>query len=292
MKISNRQWDEWLCVPVTDRISAESEVSGILSCFDVSVRGEMVTASCERLWPFRRVRRLWKATKWSETCDLGQILRVEKTQVSLSFPLGLYRQIYAASEREDFIRWAWARGVFGVSGGIYNPKRGYYLIMRIRSPLVAASMKELLEGNSISCSERIKERVCELTIRDIIQIASFCYYIGISEHAQSLEQKAMIRSLRNMANKQANCDEVNIRRSLETARYQLRLARFVLSREQDAFSPGLLSLVHLRLNNPSATLSELGVLLKPHVSKSTVKYRWKKIEDTAEELGFRTADKD
>ena len=32
MKISTERWDEWFSAPVTDAVSAESELSGIVAC--------------------------------------------------------------------------------------------------------------------------------------------------------------------------------------------------------------------------------------------------------------------
>ena len=43
----------------------------------------------------------------------------------------------------------------------------------------------------------------------------------------------------------------------------------------------LRELLYARLENPSATLYELGQALSSPVSKSTVKYRWGKIEQLA-----------
>ena len=48
----------------------------------------------------------------------------------------------------------------------------------------------------------------------------------------------------------------------------------------------LIPLARARLENPEATLSDLGDLLRPQVSKSTVKYRLKKLLAIAEEAGF------
>jgi hypothetical protein len=85
--------------------------------------------------------------------------------------------------------------------------------------------------------------------------------------------------MKNRANMLVNCDSSNIRKTLEAASRQLDLARAA------AESPGfeslpevLKNLVCSRLANPSATLGELGLLQSPPISKSTVQYRWKKLE--------------
>ncbi len=288
MKISNYQWDQWLSAPVTDQISAESELSGLIVCMERAVTGiNQIQCGTSRIWPFRRIRRLWRATQWAKKWTPRNLLRIQREKVCLNLPLELYREICAKPEREDFIRWAWARGVFGVTGGIYNPRRGYYCTFRIHDPLIASGIKELLSSNEISSSQRVKEGVYEITIRDLHQIVRFCYYMNMTGQAQDLEKKAMIRSMRDHANRQANCDDANIRRSVESARHQIQIAKFFKDLSEDLVPEDLSSLIELRLQYPSATLQELGNLLDPKVSKSTVKYRWKKLQILAENAGFR-----
>lgn len=288
MKISNEQWDEWLTAPITDSVSAESELSGILACMRCQPQEKGVKLLSPRLWVFRRVRRLWPCLRWSQEWELNEFLRVRSKKVALELSSGLYREILSKPEKEDFIRWAWARGVFGCTGGIYNPKRGYYCIMRFHSLASATSMKQLLDGSEISCFEHDKQNVREITIRDLQQIVRFCYFIGLSSVAQNLEERSIMRSTRDLANKQANCDSANIRRSVETARQHIAAIRFLRKLDDGLIPRALIPLVRLRLNHPEATLSELGDMLHPQVSKSTVKYRLKKIQRIAEEMGFHS----
>ena len=195
MKISTAQWDEWFLAPVTDAVSAESELSGIVACMNKQTVGTEVRISSSRLWVYRRFRRLWPCVRWSV------------------LPQSLYKTILTKRHRRDFIRWAWARGVFGCAGSVYNPKRGYYCIMRFHDASVARNMSELLEGSEITFSARDKENVRELTIRDLQQIMRFCYFMGMSALAQTLEKRSIMRGSRDLANKQANCDSANIRRT-------------------------------------------------------------------------------
>ena len=180
MKISTAQWDEWFLAPVTDAVSAESELSGIVACMNKQTVGTEVRISSSRLWVYRRFRRLWPCVRWSGEADLSEILRVQSRKVAVVLPQSLYKTILTKRHRRDFIRWAWARGVFGCAGSVYNPKRGYYCIMRFHDASVARNMSELLEGSEITFSARDKENVRELTIRDLQQIMRFCYFMGMS----------------------------------------------------------------------------------------------------------------
>ena len=286
MKISTKRWDEWLLAPVTDVVSAESELSGIISCMRSRLDGDRVRLALPRLWVFRRVRRLWPRVSWTEECDLTDILCLRGRHVSLVVPRPLYQKILSRVRRADFIRWTWARGVYGCAGGIYNPKRGYYCVMRFHDKTVLKSMLDLLQGSDISCSHREVQGVWELTIRDLQHIMRFCYFIGLESVAQDLEGRSLLRYRRDLANKQANCDSANIRRSVKTSREHRAFVEFLFKSGEELIPEKLLPLARARLEHPEASLSELGDLLRPQVSKSTVKYRLAKLRAVAEEAGF------
>ena len=223
---------------------------------------------------------------WAKERDLSEVLRFRSRKVTIELPPELYKKILSKPDHREFIRWPWARGVFGCTGSIYNPRRGYYCIMRIHNSTVADSVRDLLLGSSITSSERMKDGVAEITIRDLQQIMRFCYFMGLSQTAQKLEERSMLRSGRDLANKQANCDSANIRRSVETSRQYAAVIQYLQNLDSRLIPEKLLPLAAARLENPEATLAELGSILRPQVSKSTVKYRLKKLQKIAEDAGF------
>ena len=293
MKISTERWDEWFSAPVTDTVSAESELSGIVSCMKTRFEGSSVELSLPRLWVFRRVRRLWPRVSWSAERELIDILRVRGRRVSLCVPTVLYDKIVSRVKRDDFIRWTWARGVYGCTGGIYNPRRGYYCVMRFHDETVFRGVADLLDGSGVTCSQRRTQGVWELSIRDLQHIMRFCYFIGLESVAADLEERSMMRSNRDLANKQANCDSANIRRSVKTSREHRAFVEFLFKNAHaDLIPEKLMPLAVARLEHPEASLSDLGDLLRPQVSKSTVKYRLAKLRAVAEEAGFVKSEND
>ena len=178
--------------------------------------------------------------------------------------------------------------MYGCTGSIYNPRRGYYCLMRFHSKAVFLSVKDLLDGSGITCSYRENGGVWELSIRDLQHIMRFCYFIGLESVASALEEQSMMRSSRDLANKQANCDSANIRRSVATSREHRAFIEFLIQHHPELIPEKLAPLAHVRLEYPEASLSDLGDLLRPQVSKSTVKYRLNKLRAIAETAGFST----
>ena len=102
-----------------------------------------------------------------------------------------------------------------------------------------------------------------------------------------MEDKAIMRSMRDRANRIRNCDTANIRRALRVAEEQTALAlRLRDTGVIGRLPPSLRHLVEARLKNPEASLSELGEGLSPPITKSTVKYRWQRLGGYAEAMGM------
>lgn len=287
MKLSTERWDEWFTAPVTDEVSAESELSGIVACMNRRFSRDSVILTLPRLWVYSRFRRLWPRVSWRAECEMNEIVRVRSRGVLLLLPASLYRAISRRTRRDDFIRWSWARGVFGCTGNVYNPRRGYYCAMRFHSAEVFAGVLELLRGSGIACSYRENSGVRELSIRSLQHVTRFCYFIGLESVAQDLEKRSLLRSGRDLANRQANCDGANIRRSVASSRAQKAYVEFLCASHADLIPDELLPLARARLEHTESSLSELGDLLRPQVSKSTVKYRLDRLKALAESVGFR-----
>ena len=135
----------------------------------------------------------------------------------------------------------------------------------------------------------------ETILRDQQKIVTFLSKIGLSGISLRMEDKAIIRSMRDRANRVRNCDTANIKRTLRMAEEQTALALGLRDAGVlDQLPFALRQLVEARLKNPEASLSELGEGLSPPITKSTVKYRWQRLSGYAETLGAersRTAKK-
>ena len=291
--LTERLWDEWGAVPTEDELAAP-ECSGLLSgLFDDSPASSgTFSLRTGRLRAARRLLRLWRQTLWAGRWDLADALSIEKERgrerVSLRLPEGLWGEVSSLGAElagTDAGRWAWLRGLWGSCGNLYFPRSGHYLVMRVTSGSVAAVARPILERTGIPWRTRSFHGAHESILRGQEDIVTFLCNIGLSEVPLQLEQRAMVRSMRDQANRASNCDAANIRRSLRVAEEQSRLAER-LAREGllPLLPPALRELAEARLADPGASLSELGEKLSPPIRKSTVKYRWARLSDHAEKI--------
>ena len=281
-------WDEWAALPQGDEETDSSELAGLVAalpfkkkdCKQDIKRSGMVFLSTSRLWALRRLTRLWKNSIWKSEWNAASSLSVPhnmKGRVELSLPLDIYDKVAAYTGNAGNDRWAWIRGVWGGCGSLYVPKSGYYLVIRAWTETMARRAAQVLHRAGISPSERTYGKH-ELIVRDQREIVAFLNKIGLTGVSLSVEDKAILRAMRDQANKMRNCDTANINKALKAAEEQTELAA-ELSRKGliEALPQNLRVLAEARLEHPEESLSELGRRLSPPVTKSTVKYRWMRL---------------
>lgn len=273
-------WDEWTGLSVDSKDEACAEASGILSFLEKIPTGERIT---KRFFVVRRLHRLWRVIK-EEDDHFGRFLvipptRKGKVRISIpeenneSFSSVFFRRRPKTAEK-------WLKGVFGACGAVYVPRVGYYVLFRFNQNEESVLVADLLKEWNISFGERTRGRSREILLRDQQDIVSFLSRINLVNASLHMENMAIFRSMRDKANKLVNCDASNIRKSLETAQIQLRYASFLKKTGIiETLPEQLREVIELRISNPSASLSELGTLMNPGVSKSTVLYRWKKLRE-------------
>ncbi|HOV28458.1 MAG TPA: DNA-binding protein WhiA [Synergistales bacterium] len=285
--IAEKLWDEWLTAPVNGEREADAEIGALILSMKGKEEKDKTALSSRRLFLFRRLHRLWNAGTWKEFGELGSFLRFPpdlKGHPALVVPqsmmekaLGILRYL---QEGPPGCRWAWLKGVWGGLGSLYLPQTGYYLVFRFEQKKrpIEEKTAALLKLSGIRYTERFRSFHTDLLIRDQAQIVSFLSGLGLYGTGLALEEKSLMRSMRNRANKLVNCDSANIRKSLDAAERQLELAERVRSSGLfDRLAPSYRELVTTRLENPSASLRELGQMLSRPVTKSTVEYRWSRL---------------
>jgi DNA-binding protein WhiA len=282
--IAAELWDEWSSLPQGVEETDSAEAAGLLAALPFKEdRGKgLAVLGSSRLWALRRLLKLWKNSRWKNTLNLAACMRVPSDmtgRVELALPRKLYEEA-AAAERES---WDWVRGLWGGCGALYSPKSGYYLVMRTGAETALNRVKRMLLKSRISWGERPVHGKREIILRDQEGIVFFLSKIGLANVSLRLEDKAILRAMRDQANRMRNCDTANINKTLTAAEEQRELALKLLDKGfLETLPLPLKNLVEARLEHPEESLSDLGSRLSPPVTKSTVKYRWKRLSELAD----------
>lgn len=277
-------WDEWSVLPLTQPV--EDEIAGILDGLRSTQVENSYVFRTDRLFMIRRLMRLWAESEYHSRGAVESGIRLlpsrQKSRISFCVSAETAEKIFARSK--GFARrsrnWNWARGLWGACGSLYIPKTGYYLVFRPPAGNgTAERMQAILKSAGFTVGTRKKNGGRELMLRDQQQIATFLSRMGFTSTILQLEETAIFRQIRSHANKLVNCDSANINKSLEAARKQLRLISTLEAEGLIGDLPDpLRELIFARESNPSMSLKELGQSLPRPISKSTVEYRWRKLE--------------
>ena len=109
--------------------------------------------------------------------------------------------------------------------------------------------------------------------------------LGAAKSMMAFENVRVKKEVSNRVNRQLNCDNSNINRSMNAAEAQIRDIRYIDSElGLDKLPRTLRDMAYTRANNPEMPLAELGELTDPPLGKSGVNARLRRISAIAEKL--------
>ena len=180
---------------------------------------------------------------------------------------------------------AFFRGAFLSSGSITDPEKGYHLEIVCSTIDDALSLKELMEDLSLKPKITTRKKANVVYIKDSDQIS---LALGLMEAPTSLmnfENIRILKGMRNDVNRKVNCETANINKTVSAALSQLediQLIKEIMGLEK--LTSNLEAVANARLENPDASLVELGKMISPQLGKSGVNHRLRKLSDIASRL--------
>ncbi|MGI6002766.1 MAG: DNA-binding protein WhiA [Lachnospiraceae bacterium] len=190
--------------------------------------------------------------------------------------------------RRECCRRAFIRGAFISSGSVSDPNKAYHFEIVCASPAKAAQIERVIGTFDIRARTVQRKKSYVVYVKDGSQVVDLFNIMGAHEALMNMENIRIMKEMRNNVNRSVNCEMANINKTVSAASQQLEDINFIIERgEFGSMSESLQELAQLRLENPEATLSELGDMLPKHVSKSGVNRRFGKISMLADELRNR-----
>lgn len=199
--------------------------------------------------------------------------------------LGLEQGIAAHLIEKRCCQAAYLRGVFMGSGFIANPRGDFHFEMTIENEALARDVAALMKKRGVNARVMRRRNSHLVYLKSGNDISAFLALVGAHQCALALENARVIKSVRNDVNRQVNAEVANQAKATTAALGQMQAIRKVLAHRSAAdITPALRDFMRLRLENPDASLKELGELADPPLSKSAVYHRVRRIEQLAEGL--------
>ncbi len=184
---------------------------------------------------------------------------------------------------------AW-RGAFLAHGSLTEPGRSMALEVTCPGSEAALALVGAARRFGISAKARDVRGVDRVVIRDGDAISAMLTRMGAHESVLAWEDRRLRREVRASANRLANFDDANLRRSAHAAVASGVRVRRALEILGDDVPEHLLVAGRLRLDNKQASLEELGQLHVPPLTKDAVAGRIRRLLATADkraaELGI------
>ncbi len=204
---------------------------------------------------------------------------------------GLPRQVVAGTGCDAEAAW---RGAFLAHGSLTEPGRSMSLEVTCPGPEAALALVGSARRLKIHAKAREVRGVDRVVIRDGDAISALLTRLGAHDSVLAWEERRMRREVRATANRLANFDDANLRRSARAAVAAGSRVERALEILGDAAPKHLVIAGELRLSNRQASLEELGALADPPLTKDAIAGRIRRLlamaDKRAMELGLAGTD--
>lgn len=203
------------------------------------------------------------------TSKIEQIEQIQYTNEDIEY--------VGNTEKEELAK-SIIRGAFLGAGSVNNPESKYHLEIILSTEYNAKKIVKLLATLTITAKIIKRKNGYGIYIKDGEEISKLLALIGASSSVLKFEEIRVIRDIKNNINRKVNCETANLTKTVNAAVKQTEAIRKLQkSGEFDKLSDNLKEIANLRLENPDASLIELGQMLKEPLGKSGVNHRLNKI---------------
>jgi len=178
-------------------------------------------------------------------------------------------------------RAAYLRGAFLGSGSL-SVRRSPHLELRSASVETAAFVQRVASAQGIDLAVFERPAYAAAYAKSWDAIESFLAVVGAEESVLELEERAVLASTRERANRRANADHANLVRASRAAQLQLAAIHRLRGEDRLGRLPGpLREIADLRRRHPTDSLGELAARTDPPASKAAIHRRLRRIVELA-----------
>ncbi|GAB3085192.1 DNA-binding protein WhiA [Nocardioides zeae] len=182
------------------------------------------------------------------------------------------------------------RGAFLAHGSLTEPGRSSSLEVTCPGPEAALALVGVVRRLGVQAKAREVRNYDRVVVRDGDAIGALLTRLGAHEALMAWEERRMRREVRATANRLANFDDANLRRSARAAVAAGARVERALEILGEEAPDHLKTAGHLRLEHKQASLEELGQLHEPALTKDAIAGRIRRLlamaDKRAEDLGI------
>ena len=254
---------------LANKEAVKYEVVGYLMSSNISENGEKIKFSTENEYNINRFSRLL-SNIGIDDYDIsiqGKVFMITCPNIKIQ------TKSLSIDQIKNIIK-----GAYLGAGSINNPENTYHLEIGLRKKEYADLIMNGLKDFNIKCNCLEKNKEYIIYLKDGEEISKILALFGANKSVLKYEEIRVQREMNNKINRIVNCETANMNKTMNAAIEQIETIRKLKkSGKFEKLDESLKKLAELRLKNPSASLVELGKMLKTPIGKSGVNYRLKKI---------------
>ena len=181
---------------------------------------------------------------------------------------------------------AYLRGIYLGGGSLSAPEKSYHLELITHNEYYANQLVDYInDAYDLGAKVTVRKKNFIVYLKESEKIVDFLNIIGAHQTLLEYENVRIIKQMRNNVNRVVNCETANMTKTADAAFEHIHAIEIIEAAEGlDYLDEKLRSIAEVRIENPEATLKELGEMLSPPIGKSGVNHRLKKIIEIAEQL--------
>lgn len=177
------------------------------------------------------------------------------------------------------------RGAFLAGGSMSDPEKTYHFEIVALTQPKAIQLKEIINSFGMDAKIVIRKKYFVVYIKEGSQIVDLLNIMEAHVALMDLENVRILKEMRNSINRQVNCEAANISKTVMAAAKQIDDIIYIKNTiGLSELSEGLEDIARIRIEQPDASLKELGTLLSPPIGKSGVNHRLRKLSIIADNL--------
>jgi DNA-binding protein WhiA len=178
---------------------------------------------------------------------------------------------------------AFVRGCLIGAGSANAPQREPHLEIISPHQAFCDDLVRLLREMDLHPGERSRRGSYVVYLKGRDEVAGLLALAGAHAAALQIEEQAVVKEVRSRANRLANCDSANLRRTSAAASRQLAaIATLERSGRLATLPPALREMADIRVQYPYLNLSELAQAGGEGLSRSAVNHRLRRLVEAAE----------
>ena len=180
---------------------------------------------------------------------------------------------------------AFIRGAFLATGSVSDPEKFYHFEIVCSTVDKAVQLQKIIQCFNIEAKIVERKKYFVVYIKEGSGIVDILNVMEAHIALMDLENIRILKEMRNSVNRKVNCETANLKKTVSAAVKQIEDIKYIRdTKGLSILSQGLEEIARLRIENPEASLKELGNMLNPSVGKSGVNHRLRKICEIAEDL--------